>query len=279
MSVTKKTYILGKHNQLIDLNGDTVNFDITFVVTSENKETFEMAIVDQKTLDNSPDIPFRKALQGSLSGNIIQDSNEYQNYFLALKSGNSCKVNVEITKQEIPVKESPVLAPTPIPMQKRSIQQPVSPMKLPTPIPKKSFFTMKYVVIGLIIIGGGFLLYHLYMRKEVKSVKEIKVKSYEPFPYDKNPIKIHSKINLSPIRNISPSQRSVASSSHGSIASSIHASDSDRSVASSKKRSVASSNKYSGSDHGIAYKPTSSTKYRGDVGKSSLFSRIQNIPM
>jgi hypothetical protein len=283
MSVTKKTYILGKHNQLIDLNGDTVNFEITFAVTSENKETFEMAILDQKTLDSSPDIPFRKAVQGSLSGNILQDNNEYQNYFLALKSGKECKVNVEITKQEIPYKEPPVL-PTP-PIQKQYTQQPVSAIKLPPPIPNKSFFTMKYVVIGLIIIGGGIYLYYLYMRKEKKSTKEIKVNSYQDYNniYDKNPIKIHSKINVNPTKNISRSQRSVASSSNRSVASSSNESITSSiqgSVKSSINGSVASFNKSEyGSDKGIEYKPTSSTKYGGDIGKSSLFSRMQKISM
>jgi hypothetical protein len=287
MSVTKKTYLLGKHNQLIDLNGDTINFDITFVVTSENKEPFEMAVVDQNTLDNTPEIPFRKDSQGSISGNVVQDNNEYQNYFLALKSGNKCKVNVEITKKEIKYKEPPPPPPvvTPVPIQKQSMQLPVS-IKQPPVVKNKSFFTMKYVVIGLVVIAGGILLYYLYMRKEEKSFTELNVKPDKLLAsnvYDNNPIKIHTKNDLIPSRDISRTQRSVASSYNGSVSSSSNesvASSIHRSVDSSMNRSVASSNNSdSGSDNGVTYKPTSSSRYGGDIAKSSLFSRIQNIPM
>ena len=46
-----RTYTLDKIRQLIDLNGDSTNFDISFKVTSRNGEVFDIVVVDQTTLD------------------------------------------------------------------------------------------------------------------------------------------------------------------------------------------------------------------------------------
>ena len=113
MSVAKKTYTIGSVQQLIDLNGDTTNFDCTFNVTSHNKEHFEVLVVDQKTLDSGKDIEYRK-VEGDISGNIIQDKDVYDNYYLILKCDKPCKVDVEITKKEIAAKPLP-----PPPQQQR----------------------------------------------------------------------------------------------------------------------------------------------------------------
>ena len=95
------TYNLDNHKQLIDLNGDTVNFDITFTVTaSEENASFDVLVVDQTTLDNNPSLEYKKA-KGIISGNLISDKNVYQNYFLILKADTPCNVTVEIDKKEI----------------------------------------------------------------------------------------------------------------------------------------------------------------------------------
>ena len=109
MSVTKKIYTIGSVQQLIDLNGDTTNFEISFKVVSENSETFEVLVVDQKTLDKSENIQYR-TVKGDISGNIIHDKNIYDNYYIILKSDKPCNVEVEITKTEIPFKQ--VVHPT-----------------------------------------------------------------------------------------------------------------------------------------------------------------------
>jgi hypothetical protein len=96
------TYNLNKVRQLIDLNGDTTNFEISFKAVSKNREPFDMLIVDQTTLDNTPNLEFKKAVNGEIAGNIVQDKNIYQNYFMVLKSDNPCQCDVEIIKKELP---------------------------------------------------------------------------------------------------------------------------------------------------------------------------------
>ena len=90
MSNTKKTtHVLGKIKQLIDLNGDSINFNLNFKVQSKDNSPFHVLVVDQDTLDNTPSLEYKEA-KGSISGNIVADKNKYQNYYLILKSDNPC---------------------------------------------------------------------------------------------------------------------------------------------------------------------------------------------
>ena len=59
MSSIKEKYQIGSIMKLIDLNKDTTNFDLSFQVTAENGNDFEMAIFDQSTLDEG-DIKYQK---------------------------------------------------------------------------------------------------------------------------------------------------------------------------------------------------------------------------
>lgn len=94
-------YKINKIKQLIDINGDSTNFDATFTAISLDGTEFDVLVVDQTTLDNSEDLQYKKAEAGKMSGNIVADKNVYQNYFLILKSDKPCDVNVEINKKEI----------------------------------------------------------------------------------------------------------------------------------------------------------------------------------
>ena len=84
----KQTLSLSKTQQLVDLNGETANFDLTFNVNCKTKDSFQVVVVDQATLDNNPELEYRNTDDGQISGNIISDKNIYQNYFLCLKSEN-----------------------------------------------------------------------------------------------------------------------------------------------------------------------------------------------
>ena len=101
--VDKKKISVTTRQQLLDLNGTTTNFDLTFQAKSKNNEPFEMLIVDQTTLDNNPNLEF-KNVDGIISGNIISDKNVYQNYFMCLKAKKNCEVEITIDKKEIPPK-------------------------------------------------------------------------------------------------------------------------------------------------------------------------------
>jgi hypothetical protein len=102
MTTIKKKYKLGKIKQLIDLNEESVNFDLDFKVTCEESTNYSLLVVDQDTLDNSEELKYEDA-DGVVSGNFSVDNNVYQNYFLILKSDVPCEVLVEITKIDKPL--------------------------------------------------------------------------------------------------------------------------------------------------------------------------------
>jgi len=146
MSVTKKTYSVGKIKQLIDLNGESTNFDAQFRIVSKNKEPFDILVVDQTTLDNNPNLEYKKADNGEISGNIVHDKNVYQNYFIILKADQPCECEVEITKKELP--KTAVM-----PAQNSPTQT------------KKSENTFSWVNIIIIVgVAGivGILFYYMY---------------------------------------------------------------------------------------------------------------------
>jgi hypothetical protein len=120
MATNRQTHQIGKIKKLIDLNGETTNFDITFRVASRNKEPFEILVVDQTTLDNNPSLEYKKVDNGAISGNVIQDKNVYQNYFIILKADNPCECDVEIVKKELP-KTSPPPPQPPAPSPLRNV--------------------------------------------------------------------------------------------------------------------------------------------------------------
>ena len=97
-----KTYSVSKVKQLIDLNGDSVNFEINFRVSSHNKEPFDILVVDQSTLDSDPDLQYKSVTNGTISGKVRGDKNVYENHFIILKASNPCECDVEIEKTELP---------------------------------------------------------------------------------------------------------------------------------------------------------------------------------
>ena len=98
----KQTLTLSNRQTLVDLNGETTNFDLTFNVNCKTKDLFKVVVVDQATLDNNnTDLQYRIAKDGQISGNIISNKNLYQNYFLCLKSEKPCNVDITINKKKI----------------------------------------------------------------------------------------------------------------------------------------------------------------------------------
>jgi hypothetical protein len=149
MTTTHKTYTLGSMKQLIDLNGDITNFDLTFTVTSVNGSEFDVIVVDQTTLDNNPNLDYKKAKGGTISGNILSDKGVYQNYFLLLKSGVPLEVNVDINIKEVPQNTSQELNPPPI-----------------NPPQKSSTINWNLVIVSVAIIGLSALYFYFSRKTE-----------------------------------------------------------------------------------------------------------------
>lgn len=176
MATNRQTHQIGKIKKLIDLNGDTTNFDITFQVVSRNKEPFDLLVVDQTTLDNSQNLEYKKVEKGMISGNIVQDKNVYQNYFLILRAENPCECDIEITKKELPKTQ-----PVPSPAQQKL------PVASDLGSPKKSdgFSWVKILLIvgAIAALGIGFYLYSKKSgvdQKETNAPVEAGFKFYSP---------------------------------------------------------------------------------------------------
>lgn len=137
---------LSSQRQLVDLNQQSTNFELTFNVTSlENKE-FYILVADQTTLDNEDNLEFKK-VSGNISGNITADKNVYQNYFLCLKSDNPCVVKINVEKTEIePNVEDDI----------RENQETIN----------KPFFNMKTILIVVSVIAVLCLLYYFFYYKK-----------------------------------------------------------------------------------------------------------------
>lgn len=89
---------IGKRHQLVDLNRDNTNFRLHFQCTSSLPEqSFQLCVASQKDLDSMEmaNLPFKDVI-GTMSGNIVSDKNQYENYFVVLRSEEECEVTVEI---------------------------------------------------------------------------------------------------------------------------------------------------------------------------------------
>lgn len=161
MSVKKILSLTGGGKQLIDLNGASTNFDLTFTATSSENSDFHALVIDQKTLDTVPHdtLEFKRA-NGSISGNIVSDKNLYQNYFLCLKSDKPCQVEVVINKKEIEPKPPQHHHP---PQQPQQVNATAPRVKSVTP---PSSTNWKLILIVIVIIIGGGLCYYMYINKK-----------------------------------------------------------------------------------------------------------------
>ena len=95
---TVKNIKLNSIKQLIDLNGDKVNFELTVQVSSENKEPFEALVVTQTILDSDQELKYKKVENGFMSINISNDKGVYENYLLLLKCDKAvnCEIKIDI---------------------------------------------------------------------------------------------------------------------------------------------------------------------------------------
>jgi hypothetical protein len=163
-------YPLTKRPQLIDLNGENVNFKLNFNVKSINPEhEFNAIVLTQEQLD-SVDINKieMKHAKGKINGNIIANNNKYQNYFLVLKKldNNTADFNVQV---DIILEPVEAVEQPPVPQQElpseisasNTAPNTITPAVLP--FYKKPWFK---VFILLVIVCLGFLFYNIFYLKK-----------------------------------------------------------------------------------------------------------------
>jgi hypothetical protein len=189
---TTTSYNLGAFKQLIDLNGDSVNFEVFFTVKCDNEDdVFDMLVIDQENLDKNQVLKYKKITDGGISGKVKANTNTYLNYFLILKSENECPVTVEISKRELD--ESEIEYPQEPEEQEDQLEQHLQqeqlerreqPQAIPNPyhaihhIQQKSSINWKKVIIVCVIVSTGLGLYY-YFTKTKKDEKEHSSKRLE----------------------------------------------------------------------------------------------------
>jgi len=187
---SQKTYKVHSQRQLVDLNGDSKNFDLTFTCTSKDGSPFDVLVVDQTTLDSTPVLQYKRA-NGTISGNIVADKDVYQNYFLVLKSDKPCEVTVKTVKKEIQPN---------LPTQRRVLPsvdvKHRPPLKPPT---KPGRSNWKIIAITVLVLGGGALLYYFYTQNKNKKQSSLDTLSTPVVP------PVSTVVPSSPASSISPS--------------------------------------------------------------------------
>jgi hypothetical protein len=103
MTREEQKYRVTTRHQLVDLNKDCTNFKLRFECYSDPKDSFQMCVTNQDELDTKDlsVLPFKEVVGGSISGNIVADTNTYQNYFIVLRSEKECDVVVVIDLEPI----------------------------------------------------------------------------------------------------------------------------------------------------------------------------------
>lgn len=176
-------YKINTTKQLIDLNGQTTNFELMFSILSPEEKAFEAVVVDQTVLDNNKDLKYQPSQHGQIKGTLRWDKNVYQNFFLVLRAPVECEVEVIIQKNELPpnpdipaeqsgmdVQNEPMPeAPDPVPVNEVKLPSQVEhPNKLinetyvPPPSPLKKRFNWKWILIGVGTIFLCIAIWYFY---------------------------------------------------------------------------------------------------------------------
>lgn len=186
MTTTTTTYNLTSIKQLIDLNGDKVNFEVQFKIDAKNGETFDALVVTQEMIDSGGDLNYQKA-EGSIGGNIISDKGQYQNYLLLLKAEKPTEVNVTIQLKDLPPSQPESLPQQQVPnpngqpnpnYPQPNPNYPPNPNyhNYPPPYPiknkknKVNWLNIIFIVIGVILVGFvGWMFYKYFTKNQIES--------------------------------------------------------------------------------------------------------------
>lgn len=177
--VNRSRLTLEKRHQLIDLNKEYVNFDITFECKAvDATKDFEIIVVNQEQLNtvDLTNLTMKRTKGGYISGNIIADEDKYQNYFLILRSATEdpTDVDLEIKIKQIEPKPEMQTADFMTPVDLPPQQQSVHDMDIQCHSPATGGNHVVFMVIGLLLIGGavGYYFWRKSKSKENFSMDE-----------------------------------------------------------------------------------------------------------
>ena len=176
--MSNKTYKINKMKQLIDLNGEYKNFEVSFSAQTKDNSVFDVVVVNQDTLDNGLPLVYKKADNGFISGNFRSDENHvFKNYFLVLKCEKPTECVVSITSKHVDMKKPQPQQQQPQQQQPRQQQpqqqqpqqqQPQQQAQQPTSIVKNIKDNWK-LILGICIICF-VIYYYFYSNSKDESV-------------------------------------------------------------------------------------------------------------
>jgi len=153
MTTVSKTISSNKQYQLVDLNGELVNFKIDYMLESIDSKPFETSIVSQEHLDDNRPIKYKKSENGKILGSMENKNNMKDNYYIAIKSDEEVEVNVTITRTEIPA--------------------PTTEMDFELKEKKNSFmYKYGYIIFIVIMLIGFGVYYYMYIYNPTTSVSK-----------------------------------------------------------------------------------------------------------
>lgn len=210
---TEKNIKLNSTKQLIDLNGEKVNFILHFEVESEENKPFYATVITQKLLDSDTEPQFKHITDGGMNVDIKNDNGVYENYLLLLKSDESvnCKVIIDIKDAPLnpQIEKDNTVRQQQMAMRRREEERIRNPVNSDTKveIPKegqgKFKLNFKTILLVIVIIVGGALLWFFYFKKKTlsKAVLEpdFNVQSLNPLPVAGVDENILTKINNIPL--------------------------------------------------------------------------------
>ena len=171
--MSKKAYFLSDRPQLIDLNGNHVNFVVEFQVKAkEPGTTFQTIVLTQEQLDSLDleKIEMKQAKE-QIGGTITANNDKYQNYFLILrKSTETQDSNPTEVEVMIQIKDTPPVVSPSILNKESSPATLTSEDSIPStviPLYKKPWFWVFLLVI--VAFGSLYYYYYIYKTKEHKS--------------------------------------------------------------------------------------------------------------
>ncbi len=150
--------IINDRYQLIDLNKANTMFDINLIVNSKEEEEFQACIISQNQLDNGNQPEFRN-FKGKMKvhlKNLDEESSHETQYLCIKKIDGTLEIEYDIIYNDLPEKE----------------ENPSTIENYQPPIPKikKTIFTLRNLIILILVIVIGYLLYSFWIKKTIKDV-------------------------------------------------------------------------------------------------------------
>jgi hypothetical protein len=144
MDQTESKISLGEKMEIIQLNGSLTNFHSEFKIVSEDNAPFSAVVINHKSLDEmgEENVEFKSAPKGIFAGEITEASDEYDNWYIAVKAPKPTNALLTIDTVEIsPLKHEEDVQEAP---------------------QKKGLSPLTIVMIVAVLLVLGFIVYKFF---------------------------------------------------------------------------------------------------------------------